>query len=65
MSESVRERLTAAGLREQEGEKYMLSTLTDLRVELLHPFQDKRGDWSSLWEHGPLDKERLLELLSA
>ena len=41
-----------AYLVNEKGEKYMLSTLTDLRVELLHPFQDKRGDWSSLWEHG-------------
>ena len=49
-----------AYLVNEKGEKYMLSTLTDLRVELLHPFQDKRGDWSSLWEHGPLDKEQTL-----
>ena len=50
-----------------------MRTLKAVKEELCHPFQDKRGDWlvtggptGPVWiPNGPLQPERLFELLSA
>ena len=48
-------------LRENEGARIGVETLTDIRSELAHPFRDTRG---ACGLRGPLNNDRLFELLT-